>query len=111
MKNNIENITNKTPLCYIRAVQSLVFFVDFSVDHCFIPFFPFSFFFCHCIFCLASNYDFWLRIWYLQTFLRYAKTALKLNFVISGNNQQAKNMYLEKTILLPTTDETCIGIF
>lgn len=43
------------------------------------PISPFSFF--NCVVCLSSIYDFWLSLWYLQTYLKNLKRTRRQGFI------------------------------
>ena len=49
-------------VCVIRSLVLYVCFVDRCLSFC-------TFFFCHCLVCSSSIYEFWLALWYLQTLL------------------------------------------
>jgi hypothetical protein len=60
-----EHLSSPPGFSRVRVTRSLVLYVCF-VDHC-LSFCTFSF--RHCVVCSSSIYGFWLRLWYLQTFL------------------------------------------
>jgi hypothetical protein len=66
-----EHLSSPPVFSGVRVTRSLVLYVCF-VDRC-LSFCTFSF--GHCVVCSSSIYEFWLPLWYLQTFLNKSKHA------------------------------------
>ena len=67
-----EHLSSPPVFSGVRVTRSLVLYVCF-VDRC-LSCCPFSF--DHCVVCSSSIYGFWLPLWYLQTPLKKAPTAV-----------------------------------